>query len=279
MEIQEKDYADAYNKLQEKMDEYTDRDCLVAFSGGVDSSVLLKLACDRAKRKETKVYAVTVQSELHPVGDLAVSRRVAEEIGAEHHVLKVHELQEAGIGENPVDRCYLCKKYLFGKVLKLAGKLGAEVILEGTNEDDLHVYRPGIRAVRELGLKSPLAEAGMNKEQVRRLASELSLSVAARPATPCLATRFPYGTALTLENMKRVEQAEGWFRSRGDGNVRVRVHGKIARLELDKRDFPALLNQREEAVSYLKSLGYAYVTLDLEGFRSGSMDISWKASI
>ncbi len=272
METQNKNDADAYKRLLEKMDSYTNRDCMVAFSGGVDSSVLLKLACDMAGKKETKVHAVTVQSELHPVGDLAISRRVAAEIGAEHHVIEIRELKEAGIEKNPVDRCYLCKKYLFGQVRELAGGLGVEVILEGTNEDDLHVYRPGIRAVRELGLKSPLAEAGMTKEQVRRLAKELSLSVAARPATPCLATRFPYGTDLTMESMKKVEQAEEWLRTQGYGNVRVRVHGDIARLELDKTDFAALLRQREDVVSCLKKLGYGYVTLDLEGFRSGSMD-------
>lgn len=267
-----KNYANAYNKLLDRMGIYTSQDCMVAFSGGVDSSVLLKLACNMAAKKGTKVHAVTVQSELHPVGDLEISRRVAKEIGAEHHVVEIRELKEAGIENNPVDRCYLCKKYLFSNVIKLAGRLDVSVIVEGTNEDDLHVYRPGIRAVRELGLKSPLAEAGMTKEMVRRLAAELSLSVASRPATPCLATRFPYGTALTMESMHKVELAEDWLRRQGYHNVRVRVHGDIARLEVDKTEFAQVLEQGEGIIMYLKGLGYGYVTLDLEGFRSGSMD-------
>lgn len=265
-------YANAYNSLLEIMENCTEEDCMVAFSGGVDSSVLLKLACSMARKKGTRVHAVTIQSELHPLRDLEIARRVAREIGAEHHVIEIRELKEAGIEKNPVDRCYRCKKYLFGQVQGLAEKQGVSIILEGTNEDDLHVYRPGIRAVRELGIRSPLAEAGMTKEQVRRLAEELSLSVAARPATPCLATRFPYGTALTVENMKKVEEAEAWLKQQGYRNVRVRVHGELVRLEIDKTDFTALLKQQEVVIAYLRGLGYGYITLDLQGFRSGSMD-------
>lgn len=266
-------YQEACSRLRERMTEYTKEDCLVAFSGGVDSSVLLKLACQLAAKEGTRVHAVTIQSELHPLGDLEISRRVAEEIGARHHIVEIQEMQEAGIEYNPQDRCYLCKKYLFRQVLGLAKEIGAGVIMEGTNEDDLHVYRPGIRAVRELGLKSPLAEAGMTKEQVRRLAGELGLSVASRPSTPCLATRFPYGTRLSMEEMKKVEQAEGRLREKGYRNVRLRVHGGLVRLEIDQTEFLRLLEEKQEVIAYIKSLGYDYVTLDLEGFRSGSMDI------
>lgn len=268
------EYKEACKKLRMEMEDYTREDCLVAFSGGVDSSVLLKLACDLAKKAGTRVHAVTVQSELHPLGDLEISRQVAKEIGAEHHVIEIQELKEAGIEENPKDRCYLCKKYLFTRVLDLKERLGAAEVLEGTNEDDLHVYRPGIRAVKELGIKSPLAEAGLTKEQVRLLAEELSLSVAMRPSTPCLATRFPYGSRLSLEEMKRVEQAEVFLRGKGYGNVRVRVHQDVVRLEVDQKEFCRILEERAETVSALKALGYRYITLDLEGFRSGSMDES-----
>lgn len=267
------DYKEKREHFMQLLDEYTKKDCMVAFSGGVDSSVLLKLACQAAGKHGTKVYAVTIQSELHPLEDLAISRKVAGEIGAKHYVVEIRELQEAGILDNPTDRCYLCKKYLFTQVIELAKKLGADVILEGTNEDDLHVYRPGIRAVRELGIRSPLAEAGLSKEQVRLLAAELGLSVASRPATPCLATRFPYGTRLDLREMKKVEQAESWLRQRAYGNVRVRVHGGLVRLEVDAQDFPRLLDEKEEVIACMKNLGYDYVTLDLEGFRSGSMDL------
>lgn len=259
--------------LKKRMEEYTGQDSMVAFSGGVDSSVLLKLACDMAKKHGTKVHAVTIQSELHPLGDLGIAKRVAEEIGAEHHVVQIRELKEAGIQDNPTDRCYRCKKYLFASVAELAQKLGAAVILEGTNEDDLHVYRPGIRAVRELGIKSPLAEAGMTKEQVRLLAAELGLSVASRPSTPCLATRFPYGTRLSVTEMKKVEQAENYLKQQGFTNVRVRIHGSVVRLEVDAKDMGKLLEERKEITAYIKALGYDYITMDLEGFRSGSMDV------
>lgn len=265
-------YTARKEELIRLLKKYTEEDCMVAFSGGVDSSVLLKLACQAAAGKGTKVYAVTVQTELHPMGDLAVARQVAAEVGAEHHILAIRELAEAGIEDNPIDRCYRCKKYLFMQMHSLAVQLGAPVIIEGTNEDDLHVYRPGIRAVREIGIKSPLAEAGLTKEQVRLLAGELSLSVSARPSTPCLATRFPYGVRLDPEEMKKVEQAEEWLRQRGYGNVRVRVHGDLARLEIDRQDFSCLLREKDEVITFLKALGYDYVTLDLEGFRSGSMD-------
>ena len=271
--IKENLYITCRKKLLDLMAEYAGQDIMVAFSGGVDSSVLLKLACDIAKERGTRVHAVTIQSELHPLGDMEISGRVAKEIGAEHHIIEIRELQEADIAENPKDRCYRCKKYLFTQVEGLAEELGVSVILEGTNEDDLHVYRPGIRAVRELGIKSPLAEAGLTKEQVRRLADELGLSVASRPSTPCLATRFPYGTVLTMENMQKVEQAESCLRQQGFGNVRVRVHGNLARLEVDAADLGRLLERRSETAEYMKSLGYDYVTLDLEGFRSGSMDV------
>lgn len=148
-----------------------------------------------------------------------------------------------------------------------------KTVLEGTNEDDLHVYRPGIRAVRELGVLSPLAEAGLTKQEVRRMAAEYGISVAARPSAPCLATRFPYGTALSLPELKRVEKGEAYLRSLGFRNVRLRVYGCLVRIEVDAEDLEGLLDRRLEAAAFLKELGYQYVTLDLEGFRSGSMDM------
>ena len=179
-------------KLLSYMEQYAKEDVAVAFSGGVDSSLLLKLACQAAKN--TTVYAVTIQSELQPQNDLEIAKTVAMEMGAKHVVLTIHELQEAGIQTNPKDRCYLCKKYLFGQIRQFAAQKGITQILEGTNEEDLHKYRPGIRAIRELGIFSPLAAVGMTKEEVRTLANEYGISVANRPSAPCLATRFPYGT-------------------------------------------------------------------------------------
>lgn len=146
------------------------------------------------------------------------------------------------------------------------------MIMDGTNEDDLHVYRPGLRALKELGIISPLAEEKVTKAEVRELAEEYGLSVASKPAMPCLATRFPYGTDLTYEKLEKVEKGEAFIRKLGLYNLRLRVHGGIARVEVDEQEIAKILQHREEIVRYLRQLGYSYITLDLEGFRSGSMD-------
>lgn len=269
----EKNYKKKVQKLRSAIDEYTNTNIIIAFSGGVDSSLLLKIACEAASRKHKKVYAVTIHTELHPMNDLTIAKRVAEEAGAEHLIIKVNELQEAGINKNPENRCYLCKKYLFSKIRELAYTLNVNLILEGTNEDDLYVYRPGIKALKELGIISPLAEAKMSKKDIRKLAGEYGISVANRPSAPCLATRFPYGTELSYEEMKRVEEAEEYLKSLGFYNIRVRVHRETARIEIDSIDMDKLLRNKDGVIFKLKELGYHYVTLDLEGFRSGSMDI------
>lgn len=270
------EYEKKKENLKQQIQVYAKEKCMVAFSGGVDSSLLLKLVCeaqDQEHLAKPLVYAVTMQTRLHPVCEAEHAAKVAEEIGASHLVIPVDELKEAGISRNPIDRCYRCKKQLFLKMQEKAATLGIHTILEGTNEDDLHVYRPGLKAIRELGIISPLADAGFTKADVRRLAGEYGLSVSDRPATPCLATRFPYGTKLSYEGLHQVEQGEEYLRSFGFYNVRLRIHGDIARIEVDPQDFSLLLQHREEIISCIKKLGYPYVTLDLEGFRSGSMDI------
>lgn len=271
------EYEEKKSRLKKQVRVYADEGCIVAFSGGVDSSLLLKLACGSAgesgRPAQSRIYAVTMQTRLHPVCEIENAKKVAEEIGASHMVIPVDELAEAGIHRNPVDRCYLCKKHLFTKILDAAGQLGIRHILEGTNEDDLHVYRPGLKAIRELGIISPLVEAGFTKADIRRLAEEYGLSVSDRPAMPCLATRFPYGTSLSYEELRKVEQGEAYLKSFGLYNVRMRIHDSIVRLEVDPGEFSILLQHRQDIIPYLKSLGYSYVTLDMEGFRSGSMDI------
>ena len=265
-------YEEHHEKLKEILREYAKNDVMVAFSGGVDSSLILKLTCEAARETGKKVYAVMLHTMLHPSGEVIEARKTAEEMGAIFLVLQVDELENAGIEENPVNRCYLCKKYLFQKLQEKAQELQVTEVLEGTNEDDMHVYRPGIAAVRELGLRSPLLEAGLTKREVRALAGKYQMEVSTKPSTPCLATRFPYGTALTYEAMRRVEHGEGFLKNLGFYNVRLRVHGDIARIETDKEAFGRLLEQREEIIAVLKKLGYQYITIDLEGFRSGSMD-------
>lgn len=256
--------------------EYGKEDICLAFSGGVDSSLLLKLAVDSVGKTGRQVYAVTFDSRLHPACDLENAKQVAMELGGIHQVIAVDELEIDEIRNNPPDRCYLCKKQLFSHLLRFAAEKKASIVMEGTNEDDLHVYRPGIRAVKELGVKSPLAEAGFTKAEVKRLAAEYGISAATRPSTPCMATRLPYGARLDYEILRRIEAGESVLRELVGGNVRLRLHGEVARVEADPERFEQVLSVRKELVETLKGLGFVYVTLDLEGFRSGSMDVHVK---
>lgn len=267
-----KTYEEKCSYLQKLMEQYTQENVAVAFSGGVDSSLLLKIACINAAKNKTKVYAVTMHTTLHTMNEIESSKETAGEVGAEHLIISVDELKEAGIENNPVERCYLCKKYLFQKMKDKAESLGVKIILDGTNEDDLHMFRPGLRALKELEIKSPLAESDFSKTDVRKLAEEYGLSVSKKPSTPCLATRFPYGSRLSYEEMKKVEKGEDFLKNLGLYNVRLRIHNDIARIEVDKEDIVKIVVYKEAIISYLKELGYRYITLDLEGFRSGSMD-------
>lgn len=269
-------YEEKKQKLQKQMLVYAQGDMLVAFSGGVDSSLILKLAVQAAAKIGHKVYGIMVHTMLHPMGEVEDARVTAEQIGAEFRVLEIDELQGADILDNPVDRCYRCKKYLFHNLIEEGKKLGVSAMMEGTNEDDLHVYRPGLRAIRELGIHSPLAEAGMTKAEVRKLAGELGISVSNKPSMPCLATRFPYGTRISYEAMQKVDEGEAFVRSLGFYNVRLRIHNDVVRIEVDVNEMPRLLEYREQIVAKLKNLGYDYITVDLEGFRSGSMDLHVK---
>ena len=275
MEVKEKKIQkESRLALEKTMRKLAERDICLAFSGGVDSSLLLKAAVDAAAQTGVKVYAVTFDSRLHPACDLEIARRVAEELGGIHQIISVDELEQESIRHNPVDRCYLCKYHLFSTLKQFAAERGITCILDGTNEDDLHVYRPGIRALRELGIQSPLAELHMTKEVVKELAAEYGISVASRPSTPCMATRIPYGMDIDYEMLARIAAGEAFLRTRVPGNVRLRLHGNVVRIEVDQEEFPQVIRQRGDIIEQLKELGFVYLTLDLEGFRSGSMDIA-----
>lgn len=260
-------------QLEALLQNLTREDVCVAFSGGVDSSLLLVMTWEAAQKNNTRVYALTMDTVLHPKADLEIARTVLARTGAMHKILTLNELAVPEIRNNPADRCYRCKKELYRRMLQFAEEKGISRLLEGSNEDDLHVYRPGLRAIGELGVRSPLAEMGLTKEEVRFLARDYGIPVADRPSSPCLATRLPYGTEIDLELLRRIDEAEEFLRKLSFYNVRVRVHRDIARLEIDSEEFPQLLKERERIIRKLKELGFPYVTLDLEGFRSGSMDI------
>lgn len=260
-------------QLEALLQKLTREDVCVAFSGGVDSSLLLVMTWEAAQKNNTQVYALTMDTVLHPKADLEIARTVLARTGAMHKILTLNELAVPEIKNNPADRCYRCKKELYRRMLQFAEEKGISRLLEGSNEDDLHVYRPGLRAIGELGVRSPLAEMGLTKEEVRFLAKDYGIPVADRPSSPCLATRLPYGTEIDLELLRRIDEAEEFLRKLSFYNVRVRVHRDIARLEIDTEEFPQLLKERERIIRKLKELGFPYVTLDLEGFRSGSMDI------
>lgn len=263
-------YQEKERRLTKWFEEKRKKDICLAFSGGVDSSVLLALA---AKTEgEGKIYAVTFDTVLHPRCDAAFARQAAAQYGAEHHVLYVDELKNEAIRKNPKNRCYLCKRELFERLLAFAGARDVECVIEGTNADDKKQYRPGLLAVQELGIESPLLRFGITKDEVRKMAAEWGVLAADRPSTPCLATRLPYGTEIIPEVLLALEKGEAFLRELGLYNVRLRLHGEVLRIETDQKSFGELLACRDHIITYLKGLGFGYLALDLEGFRSGSMD-------
>lgn len=249
---------------------------LVAFSGGVDSTLILKAAHDALGRG---AVAVTAASVIHPAWETREAKEIARGIGASLRVLRVEPLEEDVFAANPADRCYHCKRKIFARFLEIARSRGIPWVLDGTNADDAGDFRPGIKALAELGIRSPLKEAGLVKAEVRRLSRFLGLPTAAKPALACLASRFPYGTKIDKGSLERVGKAEDLLRKLGFGQVRVRHHGAVARLEVEPAMIPKLAKAdiRGAISRGLKKLGYAYVALDLDGYRTGSLNETLKA--
>ena len=244
----------------------------MAFSGGVDSTVVLKVALDELGAGQ--VLAVTASGDVHTDEESAAAREAAARLGARHLVITTNELRIPGFEANPPDRCYLCKKSMYATLLEIARAEGMKTLVDGGNRDDQTDYRPGSRAAAELGVRSPLAEAGMGKAEVRALAREFGLPEWDRPASPCLASRFPYGEPLTAAKFHMVAEGERRLRAAGLTDCRVRHHGDLARIEVGVDDIPvaAEASVRRAIVRHLREVGYIYVTLDLEGFRSGSLN-------
>ena len=243
--------SDQKARLEARMRKLAAGDICLAFSGGVDSSLLLKAAVDAAEETGKKVYAVTFDSRLHPACDLEIAGQVAKELGGIHQVIQIDELEQADIRMNPENRCYLCKRKLFSCLKEFAEERKITCILDGTNEDDLHVYRPGIQALGELGIISPLAELHITKAEVKALASMYGISVASRPSTPCMATRIPYGMELNYDILARIGEGEAFLREMFSGNVRLRLHKNVARIELDPECLEQAVMKREQVISRL----------------------------
>jgi len=244
---------------------------LVAFSGGVDSTLVLAVA---KKVLGDKVLAVTAESDSVPERELQTAQHLAETLGVKHRIIHTEEMSSPDYLKNPANRCYYCKSELYGKLSKVAAEHKLTRILNGINLDDLGDHRPGITAANEAGIISPLAELGFNKQDVRDLAREMDLPNWEKPALACLSSRIPYGQPVTTEKLSMIEQAEGALLAEGFRQVRVRHHGDMARIELPQEDIPGLLkNGLTEKINLrLREIGFQYVTVDLEGYRSGSLN-------
>lgn len=245
---------------------------LIAYSGGTDSTFLLAVALETLGPE--RVLAVTGVSESLAPYERSEAAAVARQIGAPHLEIQTHELEDERYASNPTNRCYFCKAHLFTHLLAIARERGLAWVADGSNADDLGDFRPGMQAGHERGVRSPLQEAGLTKPEIRFFARERGLAIWDKPAAPCLSSRIPYGQRVTIEKLRQIGQAELYLRQLGFRHLRVRHHDTIARIEIPRADMPRLLQDDvlEGVVRRLKELGFHYVTLDLQGLRSGSLN-------
>ena len=265
----EKSLADKYEKL--KVNIKSLGSVAVAFSGGVDSTLLVYVAKTVLGEGAT---AIIVKSSFIPEKEYEEGIKLANEMGIRCITVNMDVLEDEKIAKNPADRCYLCKYSIFTKIKKQAGKIKAEYVIEGSNMDDMSDYRPGMKALLELGIKSPLKEAGFFKNEIREISKELDLPTWNKPAMACLASRIAYGEEITEAALERVEAAEEFLKSFGFGQLRVRNHGNLARIEVETAEFPLICDEKIRKLIYGKflELGYTYVSLDLNGYAMGSMN-------
>lgn len=256
----------------------------IAFSGGVDSALLLKAACDALQGQENpgstdnaaknRVLAITADSRVFPGRERTEAEEFCQSLGCRQIIFRFKEMAVPGFADNPPDRCYICKTALFTRMKEIAAENGMDVLAEGSNMDDLGDYRPGLRAIEELHIASPLREVGLTKAEIRFLSKELGLPTWQKPSFACLASRFVYGETITEDKLAMVEQGEQLLFSLGFHQFRVRIHGTLARIELLPEEMERLLTPelRAEIAEKFRSFGFSYVTLDLQGYRTGSMN-------
>jgi len=244
----------------------------VAFSGGTDSALVLKLSVDSLGKEN--VIAITSISETLPEIDKKFAKSITKKLKVKHIFIKTEEFKNKKFKKNPLNRCYYCKKELFTKIKKIAKKFRIDTIFDGSNYDDLSDFRPGRKALKELNVISPLLENKIGKKTVREISKILKLPTWNKPQMACLASRIPYGQMLDEDTLKKIDRAENFIRKFGFENVRIRHYGDIARIEISKEKIPAILKKktREKIVKKLKSIGYKYITVDLEGYRAGSLN-------
>jgi uncharacterized protein len=256
------------SKLQQIIKGYGS--CLIAFSGGTDSTFLLKVASMALPRE--KLLAVTAKSATYPRKELALALAAARSLGVKQKIIITDELQDKRFSLNPYNRCYFCKRELFRRLKAIAVKNKLKFVLDASNATDISDFRPGAKAKKELGVRSPLQEAGLTKDEIRALSRKLGLSTWNKPALACLASRIPYGTEITPSVLRRVDKGEEILRAFGFSQVRLRHYKGLCRIEVLRQELPRLIKLREDIVDKLKGLGYNYVTVDLEGYRTGSIN-------
>jgi len=247
---------------------------LVAVSGGVDSALVLALAAQTLGAD--KVLAAHARGPIYPRREDSSAQDLARRLGVELVQVEVCHLDDPAFVPNPPDRCYHCKRAIFSRLKEIAAGRGLAAVASGANADDRGDWRPGLLAERELGIRQPLLEAGFSKADIRAASREMGLPTWDAPSSACLASRVPYGEPITLEKVQRIERAEEALQAMGFRQCRLRDHASVARIELQPADFPAAMARRDEIVRLIKALGYKYVTLDLQGFRSGSMNETLK---